>query len=302
MEDMTEVTTQQKSSPVKSFIAGGFGGMCNVITGHPLDTIKVRWQTMPLPLPGQTPRYKGVVDCAVLTFRQEGFRGFYRGISAPLVGVTPIYAVDFAVYAAGKRLFQTDENIKLTYPQIFVAGALAGICSALVTVPSDRIKVLLQTQTVSSGPLLYNGTMDTAVKLYRQGGIRSLFKGTCACILRDSPTGIYFVTYEFLQDLARKKSPTGQISTSSTILSGGTAGVVFWTLAVPFDVLKSRLQSAPEGTYRHGIRSVFRSLMATEGPKALFRGILPIVIRAFPSTAAVFFGVELANDFLKTKL
>lgn len=38
--------------------------------------------------------------------------------------------------------------------------------------------------------------------------------------------------------------------------------------------------------------------MATEGPKALYRGVLPILIRAFPSTAAVFVGVELANDVL----
>ncbi|BFF94273.1 mitochondrial magnesium exporter 1 [Drosophila madeirensis] len=295
---MSELVTQEKANPVKSFIAGGFGGMCNVITGHPLDTIKVRLQTMPLAAPGQSPRYKGVIDCAVKTFRQEGLRGFYRGISAPLVGVTPIYAVDFAVYAAGKRLFQTDDHIRLTYPQIFAAGAFAGVCSALVTVPTDRIKVLLQTQTVGGGPLLYNGTLDTAVKLYRQGGFRSLFKGTCACILRDSPTGFYFVTYEFLQDLARRKSKTGQISTTSTILAGGTSGIVFWTLAVPFDVLKSRLQSAPEGTYKHGIRSVFRDLMATEGPTALFRGVLPILLRAFPATAAVFFGVELANDLL----
>ena len=28
-------------SPVKDFIAGGFGGMCLVASGHPLDTIKV---------------------------------------------------------------------------------------------------------------------------------------------------------------------------------------------------------------------------------------------------------------------
>lgn len=55
---------------------------------------------------------------------------------------------------------------------------------------------------------------------------------------------------------------------------------------------------APEGTYKHGIRSVFRDIMNTEGPKALYRGVLPILIRAFPSTAAVFIGVELANDLL----
>lgn len=59
----------------------------------------------------------------------------------------------------------------------------------------------------------------------------------------DSPTGVYFVVYEGLQDLARKRSKSGQITPTSTILAGGTAGMVFWSLAVPFDVLKSRLQS-----------------------------------------------------------
>lgn len=29
-------------SPVKYFLSGGFGGVCTVIAGHPLDTIKVR--------------------------------------------------------------------------------------------------------------------------------------------------------------------------------------------------------------------------------------------------------------------
>lgn len=28
-------------SPAKNFLAGGFGGMCLVVAGHPFDTIKV---------------------------------------------------------------------------------------------------------------------------------------------------------------------------------------------------------------------------------------------------------------------
>ena len=30
-----------KTSPLKGFIAGGFGGICVVLSGHPLDTMKV---------------------------------------------------------------------------------------------------------------------------------------------------------------------------------------------------------------------------------------------------------------------
>ena len=30
-----------QTSPLKGFVAGGFGGICVVLSGHPLDTIKV---------------------------------------------------------------------------------------------------------------------------------------------------------------------------------------------------------------------------------------------------------------------
>jgi hypothetical protein len=33
--------TLKKVNPVKDFLAGGVGGACLVIIGHPLDTIKV---------------------------------------------------------------------------------------------------------------------------------------------------------------------------------------------------------------------------------------------------------------------
>ena len=30
-----------ETSPLKGFVAGGVGGICCVLSGHPLDTIKV---------------------------------------------------------------------------------------------------------------------------------------------------------------------------------------------------------------------------------------------------------------------
>lgn len=32
---------EKPPSAIKDFIAGGFGGACTVVVGHPLDTIKV---------------------------------------------------------------------------------------------------------------------------------------------------------------------------------------------------------------------------------------------------------------------
>jgi len=61
--------------------------------------------------------------------------------------------------------------------------------------------------------------------------------------------------------------------------------------------LNSKLFAAPEGTYKHGVRSVFKDLIVKDGPLALYRGVTPIMIRAFPANAACFFGIELANKF-----
>lgn len=42
--------SSEKSSPVKYFLSGGFGGVCTVATGHPLDTIKVMLNYILIPL------------------------------------------------------------------------------------------------------------------------------------------------------------------------------------------------------------------------------------------------------------
>ena len=43
--------------------------------------------------------------------------------------------------------------------------------------------------------------------------------------------------------------------------------------------------TAPAGTYPNGVRDVFRHIMKEEGPTALFRGLAPVMLRAFPANA-----------------
>lgn len=67
---------------LKDFSAGWVGGLAQVLSGQPFDTIKVRLQTQPsgldsLAKPG-VPRYTGALDCALQTLRSEGLAGFYR--------------------------------------------------------------------------------------------------------------------------------------------------------------------------------------------------------------------------------
>lgn len=284
-------------NPLEYFICGGFGGVCTVVTGHPLDTIKVRLQTMPIPKAGELPLYTGTYDCIKKTVAKEGVRGLYKGMGAPLVGVAPIFAISFMGYGVGKQIFGPPKGERFTVAQYFAAGAFSGIFTTSIMAPGERIKCLLQIQQ-SAAHKVYNGPVDCAVKLYKQGGIRSIYRGSVATLMRDVPaSGLYFLTYEALKNYITDHGKT-EIGILGTILAGGSAGIANWLIGMPADVLKSRLQTAPEGAFPNGLRDVARDLLKKEGPFALYKGIVPVLLRAFPANAACFVGFEVCRKFL----
>ena len=73
------------SSATRSLIAGGFGGVCDVLIAYPLDLITVRLQT------AARGTYKGPIDVARQAIASHGsVLGLYKGVSAPLFGVAPM--------------------------------------------------------------------------------------------------------------------------------------------------------------------------------------------------------------------
>ena len=58
------------------------------MVGHPLDTIKVRIQSMEV-VPGKAPQYTGMIDCAKQIVNKQGVKGLYSGMAGPLAGTDP---------------------------------------------------------------------------------------------------------------------------------------------------------------------------------------------------------------------
>uniref|UniRef100_A0A8B9J9P7 Si:dkey-150i13.2 n=1 Tax=Astyanax mexicanus TaxID=7994 RepID=A0A8B9J9P7_ASTMX len=275
----------RRVSPLKNFVAGGVGGACLLFAGHPLDTIKVRLQTQPKASGPQYVIYTGTYDCLRKTVSREGVLGLYKGMGAPLAGVAPMMAISFFGFGLGKQLLQSDPSVPHTYTQIYLAGMLAGVFTTVIVAPGERIKCLLQVQS-SAGQLKYAGPMDCAVRLYKEQGIRSVYKGTVLTLIRDVPSsGLYFLTYEYLKHvLTPEGQSVQQLSTPRILLAGGTAGILNWVIALPPDVLKSNFQTAADGRYK-GLVDVLRTLIREEGAKALYKGLSAVMLRAFPANA-----------------
>ncbi|CAI7580398.1 hypothetical protein N7533_009866 [Penicillium manginii] len=293
----------QTIQQLRSLGAGAAGGLCAVIVGHPFDLVKVRLQTADKGV------YQGAMDVVRKTVAREGLvRGMYAGVSAPLVGVTPMFAVSFWGYDVGKTLVNKFSTVpvvnntqQFSIAQISAAGFFSAIPMTIITAPFERVKVLLQIQgqkTLAPGEKpKYSGGMDVVRQLYKEGGIRSVFRGSAMTLARDGPgSAAYFAAYEYIKRSLTPKDAdgnlTGELSLPAVVAAGGAAGIAMWIPVFPVDTIKSRLQSAPG---KPTIGGTIRSVYASGGYKAFFPGFGPALARAVPANAATFLGVELAH-------
>lgn len=295
LQDENITTNNPIKENIKSLIAGGVGGICAVITGHPFDLIKVRCQN------GQA---KGTTDAISIilkeakrqsngSFLKNSIKGFYKGVIPPLLGVTPIFAVSFWGYDLGKKIVSSSSSdIPLTNSQMATAGFISAIPTTLVTAPTERIKVVLQTSNGGS-------FISAAKSIVRQGGITSLFKGSLATLARDGPgSALYFASYEVTKNFLNQRNPSKEeISIGNVCLAGGVAGMSMWLVVFPIDTIKTTLQASSKG---QSMISVTRDIYLKRGGiKGFFPGLGPALLRSFPANAATFLGVEVTHSLFK---
>ena len=122
---------------VKSFIAGSASGVVQVVSGHPLDTIKVYLQN------GRSRK------------NLYNFSNLYRGISYPLVTNTLIVSSQFGVYDYLKKEGHCSTRSAIG----------AGICTGLISTPIDLFKIRKQTFAKNLYQKPFSGLLPT---LYRE--------------------------------------------------------------------------------------------------------------------------------------
>lgn len=95
----------------------------------------------------------------------------------------------------------------------------------------------------------------------------------------------YFVAYEVMK---KRLTPAGStdLSLPAVMAAGAFAGVAMWSIAIPPDVIKSRLQSAPNGTY-NGFTDCVRKTIKADGVGALWKGFSAAMARAIPANVSL---------------
>ncbi|KAE8724154.1 Mitochondrial carnitine/acylcarnitine carrier-like protein [Hibiscus syriacus] len=292
----------------KDLTSGTMGGAAQLIVGHPFDTIKVKLQSQPAPLPGQPPKFAGAMDAVKQTIAAEGPRGLYKGMGAPLATVAAFNAVLFTVRGQMEALLRSEPGAPLTVNQQVIAGAGAGVAVSFLACPTELIKCRLQAQSAlvadtgsATVAVNYGGPMDVARQVLRsEGGARGLFKGLVPTLAREVPgNAAMFGVYEALKQYMAGGTDTSKLGRGSLIVAGGLAGASFWGSVYPTDVVKSVIQvdGCKNPKYKGSIHAV-RSILASEGVKGLYKGFGPAMARSIPANAACFLAYEVTRSSL----
>jgi len=218
-------------------------------------------------------------------------------------------------YGLRSKKIKSDDDLPLW--AISLAGAYAGAVSCLVACPVELIKTRLQIQYTYAAELnRFGGALDAVRKILYQNGVKGLFRGMSATIYREVPGyGSQFYVYEKLKrkfsgwNTKRNGGEPAPLGAAPLIMAGGLAGIIGWVVSYPMDYVKSQIQAEPfdkRSPYKKnpylldgGFFNCWRYTVQNFGHKALWRGFIPCVARAFPANGAGFLAYELTLKFIQ---
>lgn len=166
-----------------------------------------------------------------------------------------------------------------------LAGAFSGITTKTCVAPLERVKILMQVQSmladkqankINPAELKYGKNMFTAFRtIITDEGLLRLWKGNGANCLRVVP--VYALKFSFndtfREMVAEDGQTTGDLSKMQLMTAGTMAGAAQITITYPLELVRSRLTlSDGFGKQYSGIAATFGSVLRDEGVLAFYKG------------------------------
>ncbi|KAB5550956.1 mitochondrial carrier domain-containing protein, partial [Coniochaeta sp. 2T2.1] len=187
-------------NPTDYFLSSLAAGAATQLLTNPIWVLKTRIVSSDA---GSQGAYPGMLEGAKRLLKEEGVRGFYRGLGVGLMSVSH-GAVQFAVYEPAKRVYfarrdrvlglgeggdeiTNDATIVLSTVSKFVAGA--------VTYPLQVLRSRLQNYDAEER--FGRGIRGVVRQLWREEGVRGFYRGIMPGVVRVLPaTWVTFLVYE----------------------------------------------------------------------------------------------------------
>ena len=152
---------------------------------------------------------------------------------------------------------QIGNRVKRMRVDTLLAGGIAGAAARTITAPLDRVKILMQTQRLSSSGASdkYTSLWQALARVAREDGIKGYWRGNFANCIRVVPySATQFVTFEHLKNISFVDFLPSIIQ---RLTYGALAGMAASFVTHPLDVIRLRLAVEPD---LRGVTDAFFSL------------------------------------------
>ncbi|KAJ4196736.1 Mitochondrial thiamine pyrophosphate carrier 1 [Fusarium falciforme] len=180
----------------ESFIAGAASGAAATGITYPLDLLRTRFAAQ-----GRHRIYRSLRSAIWDIKRDEGWRGFFRGIGPGLGQIVPFMGLFFVSY---ESLRISLEGLHMPWGSgDATAGMVASIIAKTAVFPLDLVRKRIQVQGPSRSRYVYENipeysTARGAIRsILRTEGFRGLYKGLPISLIKAAPaSAVTLWTYE----------------------------------------------------------------------------------------------------------
>jgi len=189
----------------------------------------------------------------------------------------------------------------LSFAKDFIAGGVSAAVSKTAVAPIERVKLLLQVQHVSkqiAADQRYKGIVDAFVRIPKEQGFMSFWRGNLANVIRYFPTQALNFAFKdvykqiFMSGVDKKTQFWRWFA--ANLASGGAAGATSLCFVYPLDFARTRLaadvgKGAGEREFS-GLGNCLMKIFKSDGLVGLYRGF-SVSVQGIIIYRAAYFGL-----------
>lgn len=185
-------------------LVGATAGCVGAFVGTPAEVTLIR-MTADGRLPvAERRNYKNAFHAIFRIFNEEGLLALWRGTIPTMGRAIVVNAAQLSSYAQSKEMLLETGYFQDGTPLHFVSSMISGLITTIASMPIDIAKTRIQNMKIVNGQPEFKGTGDVIVKIYKNEGLFSLWKGFWPYYLRLGPhTILTFIFFEKLLNLYR---------------------------------------------------------------------------------------------------
>jgi len=180
--------------------SGGAAGACSLFFVYSLDYARTRLANdNKAAKKGGERQFNGLIDVYTKTIKSDGLAGLYRGFNISCVGIIVYRGLYFGMYDSLKPIV-LQGNMKDSLLGSFFLGWAITIGAGLASYPIDTVR---RRMMMTSGEAVkYRSSLHAFNEIVQREGVKSLFKGAGANILRAIAGAGVLAGYDRLQLIA----------------------------------------------------------------------------------------------------